>query len=117
MMLALLADAERALPSLLADDGRWQTMDIDYEPPRVERAFTQVGDNRVAVHRIHPCERALFHPHPWPSAVWIVSGSYEMAVGFGAGPTPRPEAATCILAAGSRYEMIHQDGWHSVRPL
>ena len=116
-MLALLAEVERALPHLLDDDARWQTLDIDYEPPRVERAWTAFGPGRVSLHRIHPCERALFHPHPWPSAVWIVSGEYEMAVGYGKGDVEPPEAARCVLAAGSRYEMIHEDGWHSVRPI
>ena len=49
-------------------------------------------DCRIYLHRIYPCApgEALFHPHLWPSAMRILSGEYEMAVGYGAGRVPRP---------------------------
>jgi hypothetical protein len=84
---------------------------------RVERLWTQYGQHRVFLHQIHPCEKALFHPHPWPSAVKVLSGLYEMGISYGVGKGDPPEAATCILAAGSSYEMIEPNGWHYVRPL
>lgn len=97
----------------------WSTLDVDYEPPRVERLWKPLPneDARIYLHRIHPCEKALFHPHPWPSAVMILSGRYEMGVGFGSGEQEPPVAARTILAAGSCYEMDHPDGWHWVRPI
>jgi hypothetical protein len=118
-MLALLADVERQLPALIEDAGGWSTMDVDYEPPRVERVFRTLADgaNRVSLHRIHPCNEALYHPHPWPSAILVLSGRYEMGVGWGAGEAKPPEAARIILVGGARYEMVDEDGWHYVRPL
>lgn len=118
--LDLLADIEaNALPALIQTPEVWQTLDVDYEPPRVERLWTQLGDNRLYLHRIHPCERgqALYHPHPWPSAVHLVEGRYEMAVGYGAGDEYPPHAMTAVIASGTMYEMLDQDGWHDVRPL
>lgn len=119
-ILQTLYNVERAfLRDFLADaPEHWSTLDVDYEPPRVERLWRQVDDTvRVYLHRIHPCETALFHPHPWPSAVHVLSGSYEMAIGYGAGEVEPPKGATAIFEAGSRYEMVDWDCWHSVRPL
>jgi hypothetical protein len=77
------------------------------------------GTCRVYLHRIHPCDEgsALFHPHPWPSAIRILSGRYETGVGYGAGDTPPPVAWKGVLEAGSYYEMVEPDGWHWVRPV
>lgn len=119
-MLQILYNVEQAwLRDFLADaPEHWSTLDVDYEPPRVERLWRQVDDTvRVYLHRIHPCKKALFHPHPWPSAVHVLSGSYEMAIGYGAGEAEPAKGATAIFEAGSRYEMIDPDCWHSVRPL
>lgn len=108
---------ENVLPTLLLDSSLWNTLDVDYEPPRVERLWTQHGEDRIYLHRIHACEKALFHPHPWPSAIRLVLGGYEMGVGYGKGEETPPEAATMILHQGSSYEMVDEDGWHYVRPL
>ena len=118
-MLDVLFELERkALPDLLRN-AQWQSLYIDYHPPTVERVWCQWGDYRVYLHRIHTCKagKALFHPHPWPSAMEIYDGIYEMAVGFGSGDTPPPVAALIHLPPGSCYEMTHPDAWHSVRPL
>lgn len=118
-MLQTLYNVEKAwLREMIADPAGWNTLDVMYEPPRVERLWRQVDDDvRVFLHRIHPCDKALFHPHPWPSAVHVLSGSYWMEIGFGAGQEEPRRAATTILEAGSRYEMVDPDGWHSVRPV
>jgi hypothetical protein len=117
--LKLLAEAESALPDLIRTPSIWRTLDVTYEPPRVERLWTEWGDGRLYLHRIHPCEKALFHPHPWPSAIKILSGSYEMAVGYQEPGVQgdAPVAATLILTAGACYEMVSEAGWHYVRPL
>jgi len=117
--LALLQDLERELlPELLHHEAIWQSLLIDYEPPVVERLWTPLPSGRLFLHRIHPCEQALFHPHPWPSAVKVVSGLYEMDVGQGFGTiAPPPVACRLLLPAGTYYEMSHPTGWHSVRPL
>lgn len=118
-MLELLALVRFALPELLIDSGAWNGFYIDYHPPTVERLWRQWGQYRVYLHRIHPCkpEEALFHPHPWPSAVEIVSGKYEMTVGYGEDNTSPPVAAKIIFVEGSSYEMTDINAWHAVRPL
>jgi hypothetical protein len=118
-MLEVLAQLEKALPALLRDEGIWQSLHVDYHPPTVERLWTRWREYRVYLHRIHPCEReeALFHPHPWPSAMRVLGGEYEMAVGFGPGMQAPPVAALTVSRGDFRYEMTHPDSWHYVRPL
>ena len=116
-MLDALFELERVLPELLSDAAGWKDVDVDYHPPRVERLWRQWGEHRIYLHRIHPCEpqEALFHPHPWPSAMLVLAGQYEMAMGYGV--EEPPVMATVIMVPGSRYAMTHEDAWHYVRPL
>lgn len=116
-MLQRLHEIESHLPGLLCDAAGWHTKLIDYHPPKVERLWRDFEGNRILLHRIHPCSsgEALFHPHPWPSAVVILDGGYEMGVGQGA-EEPKNPATTLWLAPGSRYEMMDPLGWHWVRP-
>ena len=118
-MLDVLFQVEQALPQLLCDESAWQSLLVDYHPPSVERLWTSWQGYRVYLHRIHPCEHgeALFHPHPWPSAMRVLDGEYEMAIGFGAGTKTPPVAALLIARGDFRYEMTHPDSWHYVRPL
>lgn len=112
-LLRVLYDAESKLPELLKDAELWSTLDVDYEPPRVERLWLQFDeDHRLYLHRIHPCEKALFHSHPWPSSVHVLSGRYEMEIGEGGVPI-----ATVTLTAGAEYEMVKVHAWHSVKPI
>lgn len=118
-MLDLLIVVEACMPSLLQDEERWLGLDVDYHPPRVERLWVQYGDYRINLHRIHPCEReeALFHPHPWPSAMKIFSGHYEMALGSSSTNDVPPIVALIDSSQEFCYEMSHPDGWHYVRPI
>ena len=118
-MLDVLARVEAELPTLLVDEAKWNSLDINYHPPRVERLWRSWGEYRISLHRIHPCDPkdALFHPHPWPSAMRVLDGVYEMAIGYGAGSTPPPAAARIITRGDLRYEMTDIDGWHYVRPI
>lgn len=121
-MLKKLAEVEAALPSLLANREDWRSLLVDYETPHVWRLWRQYDAHyRVFLHKIFPCDRALLHPHPWPSAVRIFTPrdvSYETAAGFGPpdGAEP-PLPATFFLKGGSTYEMVHEHGWHYVRPI
>lgn len=116
MLDALHRMVEARLPALLAPGNRhrWHSVHVTYHPPRVERLWVQVDEYRLFLHRIYPCEDgdALFHPHPWPSAVRVVSGRYEHHVGVEGCRLMRS-----ILKAGSSYEMTNRETWHSVRPL
>ncbi|HSX22909.1 MAG TPA: hypothetical protein VLE97_09070 [Gaiellaceae bacterium] len=119
-MLDVLARVEADLPALLADESGWNSLDIDYHPPRVERLWRSWGDGyRVSLHRIHPCEPqdALFHPHPWASAMRVCDGVYEMAIGYGPGSAAPPIAARLVATGDLRYEMTDVDAWHYVRPI
>lgn len=104
---------DEELPTLLRRRERWRSLHVLYEPPRVERLWCQLGDLRVFLHKIWPTDaEVLYHPHPWPSAVRVVSGRYLHLVGDG-----QRVLATQVLAAGSEYEMVDPSAWHSVRPL
>lgn len=133
-MLEVLHLVESKLPGLLEDTEAWASKCIDYSPPITHRLYRDVildrTTYRVYLHRIHPCERAFFHPHPWPSAIRVlpvVGSTYEMAVGFGPNDRhdPPPHAAVIRVAGpktlsgdgGFEYSMEHPDGWHYVRVL
>lgn len=118
--LTVLKELEPEVPKLLVKPDLWQSLLVDYEPPIVERLWTQLpGNVRLFLHRIHPCEHAFYHPHPWPSAIKVVSGVYEMLVGCHDTFFTRDQgvAARLELPAGTYYEMNNSWGYHSVRPL
>ncbi len=118
-MMDVLLTVEKNLPRLLEDEAGWNTVDVNYHPPRVERVWCYWEGHRINLHRIHPCERdePYVHPHPWPSAMHVLSGSYEMIRGFGQGIEDPIILGSTILGADSYYSMEHRDEWHSVRPL
>ncbi len=105
------------IPEFLKDIDRWKSKYIDYEHPYVERLWIDFCGYRLSLHAIHPCTRdeAFYHPHPWPSAIKILRGSYEMGIGYGTSEPPL--AGLIILKEGSTYEMTDPLGWHYVRPL
>jgi hypothetical protein len=123
-LLAVLEHIEvQVLPTLLQKPDVWQSVFVDYEPPFVERLWTPVEvagkPYRVFLHRIFPTDldKCLFHPHPWPSAIKILSGTYIMNCGYGPGIERPPVSMQLKLATGTSYEMAHPDGWHAVSPL
>src|SRR5687767_10331982 len=118
-MLALLEMAEGELPNLLRQREGWKTLFVDYHAPFVERLYREWNGHRLYLHCIHPCapEAALFHPHPWPSAMRVHSGEYEMGVGYGKGDEPPPIAAKIVAEGSMTYEMSDPDAWHYVRPI
>jgi hypothetical protein len=106
------------LKELLETPEIWNSIDIVYFPARVERLWCQLGEHRLYLHYIHPCEKgaSLFHPHPWPSVIHVLEGEYEMGMGFGSG-LKVPDVFSTIISQGSMYyDMPHKDGWHYVRP-
>ena len=115
----LLDLALAELPALLASSDGWRGLRIDYHEPFVDRAWRPWRECRLSIHRIHPCAvgEALLHPHPWPSAMQVLAGRYEMAIGYGKGIAAPPIAARVLATAGTRYSMTDPDAWHDVRPL
>lgn len=118
-MLKLLNEVLAALPDLLASSDGWKGMRIAYHPPQVDRAWRPWRDCRLSIHRIYPCApgKALLHPHPWPSAMRVLTGRYAMAIGYGAGLAPPTFVGEFVLPAGAEYSMTDPDAWHDVRPI
>lgn len=118
-MLDYLHDVERRLPALLLEPiNSWNGMYVSYEHPHVRRLWKQDGENRIYLHHIEACEpgQELWHKHPWPSAMRILSGQYLMELGLDTGLNEQV-AATLQLSAGDEYEMVNPDAMHSVRPV
>lgn len=118
-LLPVLEKLELVIPELLLDEAGWNGLFVNYHPPFVERLWRQLPLYRVYLHLIQPCEpgEALFHPHPWPSAMKVLSGRYEMLRGHGPGNNPPEIAERLVLEPGMSYEMVHPDDWHAVRPI
>jgi hypothetical protein len=119
VMLDLLHEAEKDLPALLLSNEGWKSLLVDYHPPRVERVYRDWREMRLCLHLIYPCAptEALFHPHPWPSAMRVIRGKYEMGIGYGKGETTPPIAARILASGPMEYEMTDVDAWHYVRPV
>ena len=117
-MLEVLKKVELALPELLKSADGWKSMFVDYEYPHVERIWLPWEGHRISLHRIHEIPKGaepLWHPHPWPQAVRLMAGSYEM--GLGSGKESANVVARIIVEPRNCYEMIDPDGWHYVKPL
>lgn len=117
-MREYLNDAMRRLPRLL-DQADWNSLYIDYEKPTVERLWIQDGENRIYLHRIKWCApgEALWHPHPWPSAICVLKGRYEMGIGYSVTMDPPQACCTMEAIAPFTYEMTNINAWHYVRPM
>lgn len=109
---------------LLSCDGIWESLDIDYIPPKVERIWTQYNSEyRLMIHKIYPCEEkdALFHPHPWKSAVRVLpigNGTYKHNIGtLSEDGLPEILCTTEVTGGGMYYEMLDKFSCHSVIPI
>lgn len=121
-MLDVLARVEAKLLELIQDRAGWKGIFVDYEKPFVRRLWRQWQDYRISLHAFEPCntDESLFHPHPWPQAVKVLSGEYEMGIGYAAGSQAPPIACRLRIDASSNpfvYEMTDINGWHYVRPI
>jgi hypothetical protein len=96
------------------------SMYIDYHMPFVKRIWFQHGEYRVYLHKIEPClssSQALYHPHPWQSAIRIIKGIYEMGVGHSESQQIPATDCKLFLSEGTIYEMTEKNAWHYVRPI
>ena len=117
-MLDILKYIEKTqILNLLNQPEIWKTKLIDYEPPIVERVYTEIGDYRLSLHFIHPCDEAFIHPHVWKSAMHIIEGSYEMGLYY---PNEKNELE-CVSTIFTRkefyYEMLNKKAQHYVKPI
>ena len=120
-MLNKLDEALLILPELLNKPEVWSSLIINRRKPYTYRVFTYLPNGlRLCLHRFDSCstEEAFFHPHPWPGAFKVLSGSYKMKVGYSKDRFTKPDdVVTLILEKNSRYEIINPLTWHSVVPL
>lgn len=118
-MLDALHAAEEELPRLLASSEGWRSFKLDHHLPLVDRMLREHRGGKLYLHRIHPCADGVapYHRHPWPSAMRILEGTYELAVGYGPSEQAPPVAARVIAGGSFEYEMTDPDAWHSVRPI
>jgi phenylpropionate dioxygenase-like ring-hydroxylating dioxygenase large terminal subunit len=122
-MYSILEAIEKELPSLLNQPDIWKSVFVDYHLPYVKRLWTKFQydgtEYRIYLHKILPCEleQCLFHPHPWPSIMKIITGQYKMQLGYGTGMMEPPVASTLTLPSNTIYEMIEPNAWHAVSPI
>ena len=123
-MIELLKKAELDLPKLLLNPELWNSLDVDYFPPRVERLWLKYDQNhRLYIHITHPTkEECLLHKHRWPAAFKMVDGCYELGMTYSKDEIASKEAYKLpihihIISAGSYYEMINTNDMHYVKPL
>lgn len=105
---------------LIRDRARWDSVVVNRRKPHTYRVFTQIGENRICLHRFDVCDlhESFDHPHPWPGAFVIIKGSYRMRLGRSTDrESPPITASDLILTAGSSYEITDPLTWHSVTPL
>ena len=131
-------EREQILDILSQPIEKFKTLYVDYEHPYVERLQYNLEDGyRLFFHVIHTCktEVALYHPHPWPSAMHILEGKYETGVSYSEVEEhykhtetgelneliAKNEVAKFIISdnpSGSAYyQMPNWKGWHYVRPI
>ena len=121
--IEVLKSLEPEIKKLLDKPEAWNTLDVDYYPPRVERLWAELNGYRIFLHTIHPTDKpCLFHKHKWPAAFKQVKGSYEMGITYSEKEISSEEAyslptiARFLVTEGSYYEMTQTDALHFVNP-
>ena len=110
---------------LLNNPDIWESKDVDYTTPRVERVWIPINDKRLLLHVIHPCEEgdAYLHPHVWETAMFVlpIGGLYEHTLGYKVwdefGNTDNKVVCKQIVEGAMYYEMMERTAIHSVRPI
>ena len=120
-MLTKLYDAMELVPQLVSKREVWDSLIINRRKPYTYRVFTTLENGfRLCLHKFDPCDthESFSHPHPWPGAFTVLSGSYQMSIGYSVNREEKPHLATSLeLTRYSSYEIINPLTWHSVVPL
>jgi hypothetical protein len=105
-----------ALGALADKNFEWDSLEIDYHKPYVNRIWIKYNDWHICLHEILPCERseALIHAHPWEADFKVYEGGYRMDMGFGIN---EPEIMQeMVLPPNSMYSMTDPNAWHCIYP-
>lgn len=126
-MIEMLKAALKELPNLLENRNNWDSLIVNRRKPYTYRVFMSLPDcvsplfnARICLHKFDVCHdhEAFSHPHPWPGAFIILSGGYQMKVGYSSTRESQPQdVLTTILSKHSIYEITNPLTWHSVIPL
>jgi hypothetical protein len=120
-MIKKLDDMLGFLPNYISSGiGTWDSLIINKRKPHTYRIFTQIGDYRVCLHKFDVCDEteSFYHPHPWPGAFIVLSGSYLMDVGRSVDRLSAPkEVMSLKLTRNSMYEITDPLTWHKITPL
>lgn len=119
-MIRLLFETLPMIADLCRNPPAWEGLLINKRKPHTYRLFTQVGENRVCLHRFDACSESesLKHPHPWPGAFLVLNGSYRMWTGRSQDRvSPPADGPEFLLTPGSAYQITNPLDWHSVVPL
>lgn len=110
-----------ALPGMLDNRERWDSLIVNRRKPHTYRIFTQwLNGSRICLHRFDTCHdhEAFEHPHPWAGAFVILSGVYRMRIGYSKDRFSTPENVTeLVLPKHAMYQIDNPLTWHSVIPL
>ena len=119
-MLKKLDEVHCDLKSMF-NNCRWNGISIGFTPPKMMRLWTSYDGMKACLHKIYPIsddtEVPFLHPHPWPCAIKILKGAYKMEVGYSDTLSPPSISMKLVVSAGSSYEMLYKDMWHSVCPI
>ncbi len=122
--IELLKSFELKIKELTKQPDLWNSLDVDYFPPRVERLYTDIDGYRIHLHYIHPTDKpCLFHKHRWPAAFKQIAGSYEMGITYSEKEVTSEEAfrlpilVRFVVNVNSYYEMTQTDCLHFVKPI
>jgi hypothetical protein len=121
-MLAELRKVLFALPDMVKQRDRWDSLIVNRRKPYTYRVFTPLENGlRCCLHKFDPCSdhEAFEHPHPWEGAFIILEGAYRMTLSYSKDRETKPDAvaATFLLEKHSQYEIANPLTWHSVIPL
>jgi len=120
-MLKKLDEAHCDL-KLMLNNCRWNGISIDFAPPKMIRLWASYNGIKACLHKIYPIsadniEKPFLHPHPWPCAIKVLKGAYEMEMGHSTTLSPPLISIKFVVSADSSYEMLYKDIWHSVNPI
>jgi len=107
----------------LSNPQLWESLNIDYHPPRVERVWMPFNDMRVSLHVIHPSGKydTQIHSYPWELASYVlpIGGKYEQGIGYrGFDKLGLENKIVCTQELGGDmyYEILDPNALHYVRP-
>lgn len=79
-----LLEFEEILPELLTEKDAWKSINVNHQAPSVKRIWRNWQGYRINLHKLTKVDgkEEYFHSHPWPIAIRLLTGSYQMCYEF-----------------------------------